>query len=140
MHIETIYKNIDQELGKIFPKELVGVIGCYSFYKSERNPISVYDKVLSSVGTIEHDGIYGEVGALHYNLYILYKENGKKHVAFWKRKKQFNNSKENNLYYIQSTYTLKEFMDGDEEIGKVQFNRFYRSRKKIVMDDGFTLA
>ena len=141
MDIKTIYKNIDQELGKIFPKELVRTIGDYYCYKGEYDPVRVYDKVLSSVCTIGHDGFdsFGPESDL-YDLYILYKKDGKKYVVCWHRENWFQNSEEDDLYYIESIYTLKEFMYGHIETGKIQFKKFLRSRKKIVMDDGFTLA
>lgn len=141
MDIKTIYKNIDQELERNFPKELVRIIGDYYRYKGEYDPVRVYDKVLSSVCTIGHDGYdsFGPESDL-YDLYILYKENGKKYVVYWHRENWFQNSEEDYLYYIESIYTLKEFMNSHIKTGKIQFKKFLQSRKKIVMDDGFTLA
>lgn len=142
MDIYTIYKNIDQELGKIFPKELVRTIGDYYCYKGESDPISVYDKVLSSVCTIGHDGYdsFGPESDL-YDLYILYKLEGKKYVAFWHRENWFHGSEEDNLYYITKIMTFNDFMKGNyDKDAKIRFNKFLPRGKKLVMDDGFTLA
>ena len=125
MDVNTIYKNIDQELEKIFPKELVRTIGYYYCYKGECDPISVYDKVLSSVCTIGHDGYdsFGPESDL-YDLYILYKKDSKKYVDYWHRENWFDKSDRSCLYYIESIYTLKEFMNSHIKTGKIQFNKF----------------
>jgi len=137
MDINTIYENIDQELEKIFPKELVRTIGDYYCYKGEYDPIRVYNKVLSSVCEVGHDS-FGPDNDI-YNTYILYEKDGKKYVSYWHREDWFQNSEEDDLYYIVSIYTLKEFINSHIKTGKRQFNKFLRLSKK-VMDDGFTLV
>uniref|UniRef100_A0A6C0JT50 Uncharacterized protein n=1 Tax=viral metagenome TaxID=1070528 RepID=A0A6C0JT50_9ZZZZ len=56
MYINAVYKNIDQELSKILPVDLVKTISEYYCYKAEHNPIQIYDKVLASINILGHDG------------------------------------------------------------------------------------
>jgi len=64
------------------------------------NPLQIYDKVLSTVIKVSHDG-YDSVGPesdLH----------GKKYVALWHRENWFQNSEEDYLYYITKIITLHD--------------------------------
>lgn len=132
MNINTMYKNIDHELGKIFPNELVKIIRKYYCYKSEYNPVQTYDKVLSTVIKVSHDG-YDYVGPESYlhDLYILYKLDGKKYVALWHRENWFQNSEEDDLYYITKIITLDDFMKDDYKYKniKIKFTKFLETEK-----------
>ena len=127
MSIYTIYKNINLELDKIFPNELVKIIYGYYCYEGEYNPISTYDTVLSCVSSLGHDGYdyFGPENELH-DLYILYKLNGIKYVVLWHRENWFNNSDEDYLYYIQSLMTLNEFIkSNNKKFIMAEFNKFF---------------
>tara|TARA_Y100000389_G_scaffold18504_1_gene16081 strand:- start:3027 stop:3461 length:435 start_codon:yes stop_codon:yes gene_type:complete len=142
MDINAMYKNIDQELSKILHVDLVKTISEYYCYKAEYNPVQIYNKVLASINMMGHDGYdsFGPESDL-YDLYILYKLEGKKYVAFWHRENWFHGSEEDDLYYITKIMTFNDFMKGNyDEDAKIRFNKFLPRGKKLVMNDGFTLV
>lgn len=133
MYINAIYKNIDQKLSKILPVDLVKTISEYYCYKAEHIPLQIYDKVLASINILGHDGYdsFGPKSDL-YNLYILYKLEGKKYVAFWHRENWFHGSEEDDLYYITKIMTFNDFMKGDyDKDAKIRFNNFLPRCKNL---------